>query len=340
MKRYLLIAFLFLTCTQLRAQDFTFSQFYEKPLLRNPALAGIFSGDIRVSAAHRSQWGSVTVPFTTSAISIENKIPFGNANDFITIGVQATNDMAGDVKLKRTQVLPALNYHKSLSGSKDSYLSLAFMGGLATSQFDPTLMKLADQFRNGSYNPNNATSQKVEENGYNYWDASTGLSYNSTIGEAAKFYVGAALYHFNKPKVAFNSTNDEVYLDQRYTVNGGLNLSVSDYGRVVAFADYIRQGKNRQLLAGLMYGMDIVEYYDDEDQITLYFGSFWRAGDAIIPMIKLDRKNVSMAISYDTNISKLHVASNWRGGFELTLVYKAFLKINSTTLEKVFCPRF
>jgi type IX secretion system PorP/SprF family membrane protein len=339
MKKGLVFIVLFV-CTQLRAQDFTFSQFYEKPLLRNPALAGIFSGDIRVSAAHRSQWGSVTVPFKTSALSIENKIPVGNANDFVTLGVQMTNDVAGDVKLKRTQLQPAINYHKSVSGSKDSYLSLAFMGGLATSQFDPTLMKLADQFRNGSYNAGNATAQKVEQNGYNYWDASTGLSYTSTLGTDGKFYVGAALYHFNKPEVAFNSTNEDVYLDERYMVNAGLNFPISDYGKIVAFADYMRQGKNRQLLAGLMYGMDIVEYYDDEDQVTLYFGSFIRMGDAVIPMVKLDRKNVSMALSYDVNVSKLHVASNWRGGFELTLVYKGFLKINSTTLDKTLCPRF
>ena len=30
------------------AQDIHFSQFFETPLLRNPALAGIFTGDIRL----------------------------------------------------------------------------------------------------------------------------------------------------------------------------------------------------------------------------------------------------------------------------------------------------
>jgi hypothetical protein len=30
------------------AQDIHFSQFFEAPLLRNPSLAGIFTGDIRV----------------------------------------------------------------------------------------------------------------------------------------------------------------------------------------------------------------------------------------------------------------------------------------------------
>src|SRR5690349_13660422 len=95
------------------SQDFTFSQFYEQPLLRNPALAGVFTGDIRVSAAHRSQWGSVTVPFKTTSLSIESKFPVGNADDLLTAGAQMSNDIAGDVRLKRTQLLPTLNYHKS-----------------------------------------------------------------------------------------------------------------------------------------------------------------------------------------------------------------------------------
>ena len=62
------------------SQDFTFSQFYEQPLLRNPALAGIFTGDLRVSMAYRDQWGSITVPFRTSSLSIEHKILITTTN--------------------------------------------------------------------------------------------------------------------------------------------------------------------------------------------------------------------------------------------------------------------
>jgi type IX secretion system PorP/SprF family membrane protein len=339
MKRIFTFCFFALLYTCAFAQDFTFSQFYEKPLLRNPALAGIFSGDIRVSAAHRSQWGSVTVPFKTTALSIENKIPIGNADDLITVAVQMSSDIAGDVKLKRTLVLPAINYHKSLNDGKDSYLSLAFMAGVAGSQFDPTLMKLADQFRNGSYNPSNTTSQRVERNGYNYWDASTGLSFSSSFGTVT-YYVGAALYHFNKPKVGFNANSFDVHIDQRYTANAGFNMRISDYNKIMAFADYIRQGGSRQLLGGFMYGHDLTQYYEDDNTTTLYLGSFVRVGDAVIPMIKVDKKNLSMGLSYDVNISTLHAASNWRGGFELTLVYKGYLRTTSTTLDKVRCVRF
>ena len=42
------------------AQDIHFSQFFEAPLLRNPSLAGIYTGDIRVQAVYRDQWNSIT----------------------------------------------------------------------------------------------------------------------------------------------------------------------------------------------------------------------------------------------------------------------------------------
>ena len=59
----------------IHAQDIGFSQFYEQPLLRNPALAGIFNGDVRLTASYRNQWQSVTVPYRTLALSTEIKFP-------------------------------------------------------------------------------------------------------------------------------------------------------------------------------------------------------------------------------------------------------------------------
>ncbi len=50
---------------QVQSQDIHFSQFFEAPLLRNPALAGLFTGDLRIQAVYRTQWQSVSVPYQT-----------------------------------------------------------------------------------------------------------------------------------------------------------------------------------------------------------------------------------------------------------------------------------
>jgi type IX secretion system PorP/SprF family membrane protein len=321
------------------SQDLTFSQFYEIPLLRNPALAGVFNGDIRVSAVHRSQWQSVTVPYQTSALGIEYKLPVFNYNDFITIGVQASHDVAGDIKLKRTQLLPLINFHKSLSDDEDNYLSLAFMAGPVQSQFDPTQAKFDDQFVNGSYAPTNQSSQVFTKTGYSYMDASTGLSYSSGFGERSRFYLGAALFHFNKPRINFYSSNSETVVLQKWVANAGITTQTSDNSRLIGFADYFKQGGTRQFLGGVLYETDLVQF-EETDNISFSFGGFYRFNDAIVPVVRLTLHEWQMGLSYDVNISKLKTASQLRGGFELTASFRGFLNLNSSTYDKARCPRF
>src|SRR5690606_29014833 len=79
----------------INAQDIHFSQFFETPLLRNPALAGIFTGDYRVQLVYRDQWGSVTDGYRTGSLNGEYKLPIGKADDFITVGGQVLFDRAG-----------------------------------------------------------------------------------------------------------------------------------------------------------------------------------------------------------------------------------------------------
>ena len=334
--------FTFLICLwgqYLLAQDYTFSQFYEQPILRNPALAGIFKGDIRVSGVNRNQWASVTVPYKTTALSVEYKIPIFNQHDFLTMGFQTMMDAAGDLNLKRTHLLPFLNFHKSLSDEKDEYLSVAFMGGHVSSQFDPSKIRGEEQYINGVYNPNNPVLQKFDRVGYNYWDLSTGISYSSSFNEYSRYYVGAALFHVNKPRKSYFNKSNLDFFKSKLVLNAGLTTGLSEYTRIVSFVDYYMQGEYRQLFLGALYHYDIDEY-DDQEKFSLGLGTFYRAGDAIVPVMKLDYKQFTLGISYDVNISSLKTASMYRGGFELTMNYKTYLKAPNSTLDKMRCVRF
>jgi type IX secretion system PorP/SprF family membrane protein len=336
---FLLLLLLLTSNIKTYAQDLTFSQFYEQPLLRNPALSGVFKGDIRVAGAYRDQWSSITVPYRTGAMSVEYKIPIGTHNDVFTIGSQFTLDAAGDIRLKRTQALPALSFHKSLSDVRDMYLSVAFMGGPVFSQFDQTQIKFGDQYVGGNYNPSNPTAQVLQYSGYNYWDMGTGICFSSELNNSGRFYIGASLSHFNKPVIHSVTGNDATFLAPKITFNLGLNAPLNDVNRMIVFADYLTENGHRQLLGGCLYGWDIQKYFEG-DPFTFYIGSFLRWGDALIPLVKMDFNHTTIGISYDVNISKLKVVSNWRGGLEVTASYTGFLKIHNSTLDKVRCVAF
>lgn len=186
------------------AQDINFSQFYELPLLRNPALAGSYRGDVRITTAFRSQWNSVTVPYRTEALGAELKFGVSeNSNDYASLGVQVTNDVAGDSKLGKTQILPILAFHKSVSNERDAYLSLGFLGGAVQQRFDQSKLKFDDQFVNGAYSPTNPTHDVFAQTNVTYWDAAVGLKYSSDFGYDNAWYLGAAYFHITQPKVAF-----------------------------------------------------------------------------------------------------------------------------------------
>jgi type IX secretion system PorP/SprF family membrane protein len=321
----------FATALQLQAQDVHFSQFFEAPLWRNPSLAGIFTGDIRVQAVYRDQWNSVTNAYRTGSVNAEYKMPIGKADDFITMGMQILQDRAGTIGWTSTHVLPALNYHKSLSAYHNRYLSLGFMGGWVQRRFDPSKMTTNSQYDNGGLGENLLNTQ------YSYLDGSVGMSLNSNMGdnEHNNFFIGAAYHHFNRPNISFyRDPNIELY--PKWVFSGGLRFGVSEYAYMTIQADQSFQGGFSETVAGAMYGLKLGTD-PDNPAYTIHAGGFLRWNDAFIPVVKLDYNPFSVSISYDANISKLKTSSYGRGGFELSVSYSGFRKGSDGYL---LCPKF
>ncbi|MEN9525981.1 MAG: hypothetical protein RLZZ256_1365 [Bacteroidota bacterium] len=330
------IFILFFVWSHVSAQDLNFSQFYELPLLRNPALAGIYTGDFRATSAYRSQWGSVTVPYTSQALSLEMKTGVSQASDnYFSVGLQMTRDMAGDSKFGKTQVLPMIAFHKVMSAERDAYLTLAFMGGVVQQRFDPTQLRFDDEFQNGVYTPR-STSQIFTQTQLNYLDAAVGLSYASEFNNGIRYYIGGGLFHFTNPKVAFYQ-QDEIRLSRKYIANAGFSLPISDYQHFIVYMDYFQQGGYTQGQGGFLYRNQL--WSEDEDRVvSLTGGAIFRWNDAVIPVVRLDYHKIGVGLSYDANLSKLRTASQFRGGLELTLSFKSYLNIRNSSLEKTKCP--
>lgn len=339
MKKGLPTLLLICIWANLSAQDIHFSQFFETPLLRNPALAGIFSGDIRVQSVYRNQWNSVTTPYQTGSLNLEYKKPVGKGDDFLTIGGQVLYDRAGTIALQSTHILPALNYHKSLSGNKNRYLSLGFMGGWVQRSIDRSKVTTNSQYDGTGFNPNLSDGERFA-NSYSYIDASVGMSFNSQIGQNPdnNIYLGAAYHHFNKAtKVSFYG-NPNYEMIPKWVGSIGLRMTVNEYSYFTLYGDYSKQGTYTETLGGALYSWRLDDIEDPK--YILHGGALLRWKDAIIPVAKIDFKPFAFSVSYDANISQLKSASRGQGGFELSISYQKSFDSNKYGDESVRCPRF
>ena len=315
------------------AQDIHFSQFYETPLYRNPALAGIVTGDVRLQSVFRTQWNSIANAYKTASFSGEYKLPVAG-DDYITLGFQAYNDKAGTSNLTTTQILPAINYHKSISGEYNRYISIGFMGGLVQRSFDRSKITTNSTYE-GMGDGENAAREK-----HSYLDGSAGVSFNTSINDnpESNMVIGVAYHHFNRPKTSFYN-NAAVALSPKWDFSADVKFSVNEQTFVAVHTDHLRQGDYQETVGGFMAGLKVGPYTDEPDYV-ISGGAFLRWNDAVIPTFKLDYKPFAFALSYDVNISQLKTTSYGRGGFELSLTYIGFLNRDNSSLRALHCPRF
>lgn len=317
------------------AQDIHFSQIFEAPIYRNPALAGIVNADIRVQAIFRTQWNSFANAYKTGLLNAEYKLPVGRSDDFITLGLQTLYDRAGTTALTTAIVMPVLNYHKSISNVQNMYLSVAFMGGYVNRHLDRSKITTDNQYDNGG-----GDGEDLAKWSYGYLDGGTGISLNSGIGQNPQnnIVLGVAYHHFNKPKNSFFQ-NANIRLDPKWVLSADLKLAVMEGSSVTVHSNYTRQGAYTEVMGGFLYNMNVGSLTDDPDYV-LHGGIFLRWKDAAIPVVKLDYRSLSFAFSYDINVSKLRPASYGRGGMEFSLSYIGFSDRANSSLNAVRCPRF
>ena len=322
------------------SQDIHFSQFFETPLLRNPALAGIFKGDLRVQGVYRTQWGSVTVPYQTGSVNAEYKLPIGSTNDFLSVGGEVLYDKAGTVALTATHILPVVNYHKSLSAEKNMYLSLGFMGGLVQRRIDRSKMTTNSQYNGSAYDPTLNNGETFPNSGYTYFDGSVGISFNSQVGQSEddNLFIGAAYHHVNHSnKISFYQ-NPNIELMPKWVLSAGLRMSVTDYSYITFHGDYSKQGTSKEAIGGVLYSYKLDDPVDPKYIFSA--GAFLRWKDAMIPVAKMEYKPFTISVSYDANVSQLKTASNSRGGFEISFSYQTFFDRYNSSKDATRCPRF
>ena len=327
------------------AQDIHFSQFYENSILRNPALTGIFSGDYKFGVDDRSQWGGVTTPYSTVMLSGETRILVNrDIGDYISFGMVVTYDKAGSINFTSTQIYPAISYNKALDDRHHTYLSVGLTGGYINRSVDQSLMTTSSQFINGNFNASNSTGEIAPFKTLNTYDVGAGISLNSSLDQEGVFnyYIGAGAFNINAPTEEFAGSDGMVKLPVRWDFNAGFHAAFSQQFGFTAHFDYNLEQPYKELIFGGMFTYRAVPV-GLPSVFGLSLGLMYRNSDAVIPVVKIDYKNVSFGFSYDVTTSSLatgNAAASGAGGTELSLYVRGVYNHRKNPRDPVMCPRF
>lgn len=326
------------------AQDVHFSQFYENAILRNPALTGIFSGDYKVGIDYRSQWSTVSVPFTTTMVSGETRVLVNREiGDYVSFGLVATYDKAGSIDFTSMQVYPSVSYNKALEDQHNSYLSVGFAAGYITRSVDQSKMTTSTQWLNNGYQPNNPTGELLPFKSLHNYDLGAGISLNSSLDQTGIFnyYLGASCYHLNAPTETFNGSNVLVKLPLKWSFNAGFHTAFSQQFGFTAHINYcLMQPYSEAVMGGMFTYRSVPVGLPSIFAFSL--GCFYRYGDAIIPTLKIDYKDVAVGISYDVTNSSLitSTAVSSAGATEISLYIRGNYNHRKNPRDPIMCPRF
>jgi len=321
---------------KMAAQDIHFSQFNNSPANLNPALTGVFPGDLRFIGNYRSQWGSVPVPYQTFSGAFDTKLFHSKLgkNAFLGWGVVFNNDVAGDADLTLSQVGGNIAYTRQLSGSVLATVGVQLMAGQRSVQ--PNNLTFEEQWNGDVFDPNSPNNDFFSSTSRGLYSISTGFNLHHQVGGTrTKFDLGAGIFHLNQPNTSFMDDAD-VKLPMKFSPHFVSTFQVGAKMDLRVNAIYSRQTSYQEVVGGAAFRYHLS--LEKNKELAIQGGVATRLKDAFIPSVELQARNWTAGFSYDINTSEFKTASIRRGGPELFLQYVIW-KVRAPKEFKA-CPVF
>ncbi len=328
------------TCSTqaLIAQDLHFSQFFNNPLLTNPANTGFIpDADYRLGASYRNQYSNIlAMPYKTISVYgdaqvFRNRIETG----WLGLGGVILRDVAGTGGLTSTKAYASIAYHQELGLS--SLLTAGFNVGWANKRIDQTKLTFPDQFDGKFFDGNQPTSVILTNNNISYFDLQVGMNYAYFPTEDIYINAGYSIHHVNTPKETFfEGDNIDERISMRHIAFLNGIFKISENVIINPNVYYTTQASASELMLGLNGAYNLSEH--GEKQIIA--GLYYRYQDAVIPMIGLEINNVRFTFSYDVTTSSLKNFNHSQGASEFNLLKKGFYNEFSGDRNQVLCPTF
>lgn len=326
---YIMIFFSF----KLTAQDLHFSQYFNSPLLVNPANTG-FAPDVdwRIGANYRNQWASViNNPYKTMSIWGDGQL-FNERidNGWVGIGGAILRDVAGTGGLTSTRGFASIAYHQLL-GQK-SLLSGGFNIGFINKRVDLTKFTFDQQWNGKFFDVNAPSGERFAYSSITYFDIQAGLNYALFATDKAYFNAGFSAAHINRPRESFFSGSvADTRLEVRYTAFLNASFKLNEQWIINPNVYVSKMGTAWETVAGLNTHYNL----SGDGTKEIIGGAYLRVKDAIIPMIGFKLNDFEITFNYDATSSALNNFNQSRGAYEISIVKKGLYNPSGKSVK---CP--
>lgn len=320
----LVVALLAFTFSAANSQDLHYSQFFNSPLNKNPALTGIFNGDVRIAANYKHQWYSVPVPYLTFTGAYDQKF-LGNdpSGNFFSGGLLLNYDRAGDSRLVMLQGGLSVSYTMVLN--EKNLLTAGLQGSYSHRSFHfGSNLQWHNQFDGVMFNPMLDSGEPFEEgrDGFGNITVGAGLNYRWQKTERTNLDFGGAVHHINTPDHTFYEDGG-INWPNRFSVYLGSTIQLSQFLDFKLYGLLQFQGPAHEYVPGAFLSLHIGQRRGSK--FIMDIGGLARFNDeemdAIIPMVGFDFNNWYLGVSYDINLSDFKVATDRYGGPEISFRY-------------------
>lgn len=309
---------IFLIKFEAKSQDIHYTQFYNSPLNINPALTGIFKGDMRAIASVRDQWRSVPIPYTTFSGSYDMKyLPKKSDKYFYGLGGIFNYDQAGDSKLNLTDLNLSGSYNYLIN--KKNVLSGGLMLGIASEGFNETDLTWANQWDGFGFNPGAGSGENFAKDRFTYLETGLGANYRYQSDSSRTYAnVGVGLFHLTQPIAKFIEQGDP-RLPMRVALSGQVNYQLTSTFDVQGHALAQFQGPYSEIVLGAL-----AKLYVNQNKGKLFridLGASYRTSGFFAPTIAFQYNQIYVGASYDINLGDFSVQHSRRGGPEVHVRY-------------------
>jgi type IX secretion system PorP/SprF family membrane protein len=332
--RYILtIGLLLLLLNNSHAQDLHFSQYFNAPLLVNPANTGFNPDyDYRLGANYRNQWANIGYPYQTMSAWGDTKVLADKfENGWVGLGFSMLKDQAGSGSLTTNSATASVAYHQML-GYK-SLLSGGFSLGYNNKRIDVTKLSFDDQWNGKFFDTEIPSNEPFANSSISYLDLQVGLNYAYFASDNMYINFGMSIMHLNNPKESFfDPSVSDNRVDRRYTAFVNANIKVQDIWILNPNIYVSKMAGAWETVLGMNANRDLGE--SGAQQLIL--GLYYRTNDALIPMFGYQVNNLRMTVNYDATISTLSSSNGTRGAYELSIIKTGVFPSGAT--KQIKCP--